>query len=245
MTEPVKAAFQCPTCSRRFIATTTPPPQCRTCRTEALTICRRCDHVRPWASQKLQYCQPCIDFVTFHKSGGISETPIGRLSDRPSRARRLINPTRSARDITQLNVPLLPPPPKRSRTSKFAEKMRRRPTSAEKRLRKLLITLLPKNGQVQSQWQFACGKKNYILDFYIREVRLGIEVDGAHHKHTNTTHADEAKEQCLHGRGIHLVRITNSRVLKSSNEDLTAWLRDAWREASRRMRTAQSGPPDE
>lgn len=244
MSTTAKGSFQCPTCGRRFIAPTTPHPRCRTCRNEAHTICRRCNHVRPWASTKLQYCQPCIDFVTFHKSGGISETPTGRLSDRPSRARRLNNPTGPAPESPQPSIPLLPPPPKRSRTSKFAKRMRRRPTTAEKRLGELLTELLPKDGQVQNQWQFACGKKNYILDFYIREVRLGIEVDGAHHKNPDTAHADKAKEECLRERGIHLERITNTQVLKSSDKDLTEWLRNAWREASRHMRASQQGSSD-
>ena len=111
--------------------------------------------------------------------------------------------------------------------------MRRRPTPAEDRLGRILSEALPKKGQVQAQWQFGCAKRNFILDFYIREVRLGIEVDGSQHRSAEVRKADKAKEDCLAERGIFLVRITNRQVMQLSDSDLLEWLRGAWRQAVR------------
>ena len=86
---PEKGKFGCPKCGRQFVAPTEPEPVCLRCRVVAMTICRRCDHPRPWVSAKRQYCKPCMDFLKFRQSGGLSATPTGRLSDRPSRARRV------------------------------------------------------------------------------------------------------------------------------------------------------------
>ena len=231
--DPQKGKFACPKCGRRFVAPTDPEPVCRRCRVLAVTVCRRCDHSRPWASSGLQYCKACVDFVKFHRGGGISETPTGRLSDRRSRARRVGGESERPDASALSEAPILPPAPKRSRTSRFAQSMRRRPTPAEDRLGRILNEALPKKGQVQAQWQFGCGKKNFILDFYIREVRLGIEVDGPQHGSADGRRADKAKEDCLAERGVFLVRITNTRVMQLSDSDLLDWLRGAWHQAAR------------
>lgn len=241
MTSSAHGKYKCPTCGREFVARIKSEPICRKCKVQASTVCRRCNHARKLASRRLQYCQSCIDFVKFQKSGEISATPTGRLADRPSRARRLSNRSDSLTGLNVQAVPALPPLPKKSRTSRFAKGMRRRPTQAEKRLLNILTKVLPAKGEVQNQWQFACLKKNYILDFYIRQVRLGIEVDGQHHKFPDIARADELKEQCLRERGIHLVRITNEQVMESSEEDLVEWLREVWRQASRMKRQSGRG----
>ena len=228
-----KGKFACPECGRRFVAPTDPEPVCRRCRVIAVTVCRRCDHSRPWASSGLQYCKPCVDFVKFHRGGGISETPAGRLSDRRSRARRVGGATERSSASVPKEAPILPPGSKRSRTSRFARKMRRRPTPAEDRLGRILNEALPKKGQVQAQWQFGCAKRNFILDFYIREVRLGIEVDGSQHRGKQARKIDKIKEECLAERGIFLVRISNRQVMQLSDSDLLEWLRGAWRQAVR------------
>ena len=111
--------------------------------------------------------------------------------------------------------------------------MRRRPTPAEDRLGRILNEALPKKGQVQAQWQFGCAKRNFILDFYIREVRLGIEVDGSQHRGKQAKKIDKIKEECLAERGIFLVRISNRQVMQLSENDLLEWLRGAWRQAVR------------
>ena len=111
--------------------------------------------------------------------------------------------------------------------------MRRRPTFAEDKLGRLLRDALPKRVQVQAQWQFGCGRKNFILDFYIREVRLGIEVDGPQHQSAQGRKSDKVKEACLRERGIFLARISNDQVINSSDGDLVEWLRRTWRQAER------------
>jgi len=109
----------------------------------------------------------------------------------------------------------------------------------------ILKEILPEKGQVQAQWQFGCGKRNFILDFYIREVRLGIEVDGSQHQSTKGRQSDQAKEDCLAERGIFLARISNRRVLELSDGDLVEWLRGVWRKASHLSKHDSPGPIDD
>lgn len=241
MSKVPKGKFVCPSCSRRFIAAIKPRPTCRRCSVHVESICRRCDHVRPWMSISLQYCGPCVDFIKFRKGGGISETSAGRLSARRSRAVRLFGAEwDAAQKNPSLNLPL-PQGSKRSRTSRFAKAMRKKPTVAEARMLTILRRVLPGKTQVQAQWQFGCDKRNYILDFYIREVRLGIEVDGSHHRIDAVQANDIRKEDCLERLGVTLVRITNRQVDESSDEELVEWLRQAWRLASHQYRQSQ-GP---
>ena len=241
MSKVPKGKFVCPSCSHRFIAAIEPWPTCRRCHVSVESICRRCDHVRPWASAGLQYCGPCVDFIKFRQGGGISETSAGRLSARRSRAVRLFGAQwDSSQRSPSLNLPL-PEESKRSRTSRFAKSMRKKPTVAEARMLTILRRVLPDKTQVQAQWQFGCDKRNFILDFYIREVRLGIEVDGSQHRTDVVRANDKRKEDCLKRLGVTLVRITNRQVDESSDEELVAWLRQAWRLASHQYRQSQ-GP---
>lgn len=115
--------------------------------------------------------------------------------------------------------------------------MRSQPTPAEDRLARLLRTLLPNPGSVEQQWAFGVGPdRRYILDFYIPEVRLGLEVDGAQHQTRVQRQRDKEKESAALEAGITIRRISNRRCLKASDEELTEWLRGLWREASRARR---------
>ena len=233
-----RGRYRCPQCRREFTAPASGAPTCRSCGAVALTLCRRCRRPRAWASRRLQWCAACIDFVQFQGSGSITSTPTGRLSDRPSRARRLSSGQDGippARDPDGL-LPILPAAPKPPRTSKYAKQMRTRPTRAEARLGQLLRSLLPRTGQVQQQWTFGGEGKRYILDFFIPEVRLGIEVDGPSHAQAHQRKVDAAKAAAAMDLDITLMRITNEECLRLSDAELTDWLRTAWREASQRRR---------
>jgi very-short-patch-repair endonuclease len=111
--------------------------------------------------------------------------------------------------------------------------MRKDPTPAEARMETLLLRLLPGRGQVERQFAFGAGSKRYILDFYLPEIGLGIEVDGAHHGTPEQKKIDKAKEQVARDRGILICRIANKKCLASSETELTEWVRQAWRRAAK------------
>ena len=231
--EQPKAQYKCPTCGRKFVTKVEPDVKCRKCKVPALTICRRCKHARPWAFPTLQICKPCGDFLNFRASGGLTDTPTGRLSDRISRAQHW----------TGKSSPSSPIPYKRSRftdaenhprVTAFAHDMRGAPTPAEARLNGLIQRLLPSEFEVQ--WVFGDGDKRFILDFFIPKVRLGIEVDGAQHLEDKQRIIDKAKETAAKSKEITIVRITNDRCMEASDAQLTEWLREAWRRSAQAQR---------
>lgn len=59
----------------------------------------------------------------------------------------------------------------------------------------------------------------YIVDFFCRELRLAIEVDGA--VHDATGERDRQRDEYLAGRGLRVVRVRNEDVLDRL-EDLLA-----------------------
>lgn len=228
--KPAKGKYLCSRCGKQFVADVQPDVQCRTCRVSATPVCRRCGHARPWQSTLKQLCKPCVDFAILHESGGLTSTPTGRLSDRPSRVTHWTGKSSAAR------------PRKKSGTSDaenhpwvaaYAHDMRSTPTPAEARLEALLRQLLPEPGQFERQWTFGAGSKRYILDFFIPLVRLGIEVDGGHHRGGRQRTLDQSKEKVALANNVTIRRISNARCLAESDEALTVWLRTMWIEASK------------
>jgi very-short-patch-repair endonuclease len=118
--------------------------------------------------------------------------------------------------------------------------MRNAPTPAEAKLAGLLTRLLPNRGEVEVQWAFGEGSKRFILDLFIPQVRLGIEVDGSHHSTPHQKRIDKAKQSVAKAQHITICRISNQKCLSSSDEELTQWLRDAWVQASKAQRQWKS-----
>ena len=231
-----KGKYRCPKCGKDFVAVAAQTVQCHKCSVHAVPVCRRCNHARVWASPSLQLCRSCVDFALLQSSGGLTSTPTGRLSDRPSRAKHWTGKSDSAGAI----------PRKRSRFSDaenhprvtaYAHDMRNAPTPAEAKLAELLSRLLPNQGQVERQWAFGEGSKRFILDLFIPKVRLGIEVDGAHHGTPLQKRIDRAKESVAKAHRITICRISNQKCLSSSDDELTEWLREAWVRASKAQRS--------
>jgi len=54
----------------------------------------------------------------------------------------------------------------------------------------------------------------YILDFYCAEHRLAVEVDGGQHCHDDQVDKDAIRMRYLEGRGVHVLRFTNSEVVQ-------------------------------
>lgn len=58
-----------------------------------------------------------------------------------------------------------------------------------------------------------CNKKNlFILDFYLPEYKLGIELDGYSHYTPAGMKKDNRRTSCLKKEGIKIIRLKNSLV---------------------------------
>jgi very-short-patch-repair endonuclease len=60
--------------------------------------------------------------------------------------------------------------------------------------------------------QHAIG--NWVADFFCREHRLAIELDGSVNSQPNQMRKDASKEEYLRGLGIRLLRVPNGLVLE-------------------------------
>ena len=56
---------------------------------------------------------------------------------------------------------------------------------------------------------------NYIVDFYIAEKRIVIEIDGEQHDEPDHKAADERRDRALSELGIVVLRYTNERIRRN------------------------------
>lgn len=69
--------------------------------------------------------------------------------------------------------------------------------------------------------------QNYIVDFFCKDLRLIIEIDGWTHEDPVTQKRDDLKQKQLEGLGYHLLRFTDYQVLfeiEQVKQKLTAWI---------------------
>ena len=64
----------------------------------------------------------------------------------------------------------------------------------------------------------------YIVDFYIAEKNLVIELDGSQHYEQDTVHTDMERDAYMRSLGINVVRYSNLDV----NQNFQAVCRDIW-----------------
>lgn len=119
------------------------------------------------------------------------------------------------------------------RIHRIAATRRGRHTSAEKELEKILNSLGSGalRGKFIREWAF----KNWVLDFFLYEVRVGIEVDGEYHLTASQRERDRKKDADCRNAGITLVRLMNTEVF-GNRDALIAKLRVAYREGLRLSR---------
>jgi len=112
---------------------------------------------------------------------------------------------------------------------RLADTRRRRGTAAERELERILNDVNGGilRGRYQREWAYG-GR--WIVDFYFREVRLGIEVDGPYHGPLKQQLHDIERELELERAGITIVRVSNKDVF-GDREALLNKLRKAWRRA--------------
>ena len=69
-------------------------------------------------------------------------------------------------------------------------------------------------------WQQTIG--NYIADFYCREKKLVIEIDGSSHDNKYTH--DKARDEYMESMGMRVIRITDKDV-KKDMQNVLIWIK--------------------
>jgi len=91
--------------------------------------------------------------------------------------------------------------------------LRRSPTDAERRLWQSLRARQLEGAKFRRQFAFG----PYVLDFYSPRHRLAIEVDGSAHLSPEGQALDAARTKYLEGRGVRVLRFTNTEVLTATD----------------------------
>ena len=90
-----------------------------------------------------------------------------------------------------------------------AQTLRKNMTSEEKHLWYDFLKRLP----VKVHRQYNIG--NYIVDFYIPQKQLVIEVDGIQHLTEEHKEKDQTRDEFLKGQGLRVLRFPNESIRKS------------------------------
>lgn len=128
-------------------------------------------------------------------------------------------PERSPRKPTRQRVrPAIAPSPHKVSEwlRKLAEVNADQANKPERTLKTVLSEVLPRH-KLTLNFQYPAVR--YIVDFYIPEVKLGIEVDGGYH--LKRCKEDAARTRKLRRAGIRIIRFTNQEV----HCDMTAVVR--------------------
>ncbi len=115
----------------------------------------------------------------------------------------------------------------------IAEKRKLRHTSAEKEFEGILNSIW--GGKLKDKFVREWAFKNWILDFYLYEVGVGIEVDGGYHSSEIQQKRDADKAYDCQSAGITLLRVPNSEVF-GDRRALVEKIRSAYEEGLRRSR---------
>lgn len=103
---------------------------------------------------------------------------------------------------------------KRIKLKGYRQKLRSKPTQAEREFRSKMSRLLKHKYRLSFQKIFYDdrNKKGYIVDFYIHKIKMIIEVDGAYHNNDRQKQYDADRTRFLNAIGIYVFRITNEQV---------------------------------
>lgn len=97
-------------------------------------------------------------------------------------------------------------------TSNYAYKRARRLRRKMSLPEVLLWQILRKQpGYVKFRRQHPIGR--YVLDFYVLDLKLGIEIDGISHDMGDRPERDEERDRWLESQGIRILRVAAKDVL--------------------------------
>lgn len=108
-------------------------------------------------------------------------------------------------------------PEKQSLCSQRTRQLKRKATSAEIQMKKILLSM---DVDFMFQKGFVAGNGFYICDFYLPKYKLCIEVDGEYHFTDEQKRRDSYKNRYLIERGFGVLRITNRECTSISNRSL-------------------------
>lgn len=123
--------------------------------------------------------------------------------------------------------------------------MKRRPTKAERQFKYEVLEIIKKRYGIKFESQRIIYEaksqkdfKGYILDFYLPEYKLCIEIDGKSHNNKFQRQYDEVRASLLGKKGIKTIRFTNEMVLSTNDciKELYGILEDRKLELSIRRR---------
>jgi very-short-patch-repair endonuclease len=127
----------------------------------------------------------------------------------------------------------------RSRIQKFAERLKRNPTPAEREFTRILNSV--DRGKLHDT--FTCQRRvgrKWILDVFFFKQRLGIEIDGGYHSGAKQRCVDTLKARACEEAGVTLIRITNNEVF-GSQEVLLKKMREGLLRALLRGKSQTAG----
>ncbi len=99
--------------------------------------------------------------------------------------------------------------------TQFSRRMRKRPTPAERRFKKVLATCCVGLGisfEEQKVFWNHKDQRGIIADFYISRCRINFEVDGGYHDSLEQKTKDDGRDQWFSVRNIKVIRLTNKQT---------------------------------
>ncbi len=100
------------------------------------------------------------------------------------------------------------------------KRLRREATPAEKEFRHKLWSI----AHFQFQRAFVTKTGFVIVDFYLKEHKLAVEIDGGYHNTPEQQRKDTWKENYLKEHGVKTVRFTNEEAFRLSADDIRSRL---------------------
>jgi very-short-patch-repair endonuclease len=100
--------------------------------------------------------------------------------------------------------------------AELARELRKRQTEAEALLWELLRKRQLLGFKFRRQHQFG----DYVADFYCHDAKLVIECDGSAHDPNDRWHHDQERDAYMIAQGLRVLRFTNMRILKDTEQVL-------------------------
>jgi very-short-patch-repair endonuclease len=97
------------------------------------------------------------------------------------------------------------------------EELSKKSTPSELKFQKILKSL---NIKYQFQKGFYAGNFSCVVDFYIKNMNICIEIDGGYHTTPEQIKKDKYKDNYLRSRGFNIVRFTNKEVSTLTPEEI-------------------------
>jgi very-short-patch-repair endonuclease len=109
---------------------------------------------------------------------------------------------------------------RRELTRNITRRLRRESTIAERRLWSVLRSRRLQDLKVRRQHVI----HGFVVDFFCSELRLVLEIDGAHHDDPDWVVYDKQRSAVIEGLGLQMIRISNERATREHVMDIISRL---------------------